>query len=52
MNEMIFAFECKVDDSWEEQFRSGEHDTLGACGQRPQRSPKGEHKFWQMNRWS
>jgi hypothetical protein len=26
LNEMIFAFECKVDDSWEEKFRSGEHD--------------------------
>ena len=26
MNEMIFAFECKLDDSWEEKFRSGEHD--------------------------
>lgn len=26
LNEMIFAFECKVDDSWEEKFRSGEFD--------------------------
>ena len=26
MDEMIFAFEHKVDDSWEEQFRSGDHD--------------------------
>ena len=26
MDEMIFAFEHKVDDSWEEQFRSGKHD--------------------------
>ena len=26
LNEMIFAFECKVDDSWEEKFRSGEMD--------------------------
>ena len=26
MDEMIFAFECKVDDSWEDKFRSGEHD--------------------------
>lgn len=26
MDEMIFAFECKVDDSWENAFRSGEID--------------------------
>lgn len=26
MSEMIFAFECKLDDSWEDQFHSGEHD--------------------------
>jgi hypothetical protein len=23
---MIFAFECKVDDSWQDEFRSGEFD--------------------------
>jgi len=26
LDEMIFAFECKVDDSWEEAFCSGKHD--------------------------
>ena len=26
LDEMIFAFECKVDNSWEEKFRSGEID--------------------------
>lgn len=26
LNEMIFAFESKLDDSWEEQFESGESD--------------------------
>lgn len=26
MDEMIFAFECKVDDSWEDAFREGEID--------------------------
>jgi len=26
MDEMIFAFESKIDDSWEEQFESGESD--------------------------
>jgi len=28
LDEMIFAFTCKVDDSWEEQFRSGVHDII------------------------
>ena len=27
MDEMIFAFESRLDDRWEEQFYSGEHDT-------------------------
>lgn len=27
LDEMIFAFEHKIDDSWEEEFRSGEFDT-------------------------
>jgi hypothetical protein len=26
LDEMIQAFECKVDDSWEDQYRSGVHD--------------------------
>lgn len=26
MSEMIFAFQCKVDDDWQEKFCSGEHD--------------------------
>jgi hypothetical protein len=26
MDEMIQAFECKVNDNWEDQYRSGEHD--------------------------
>ena len=28
LDEMIFAFECKVDDSWEDKFHSGAHDIL------------------------
>jgi hypothetical protein len=28
LDEMIQAFECKVDDKWEDQYRSGEHDFL------------------------
>ena len=30
LDEMIFAFEHKVDDSWEEEFRSGEIDWIEA----------------------
>ena len=26
MDEMIFAFECKLDDSWEDAYREGEID--------------------------
>jgi hypothetical protein len=49
MNEMIFAFSCKVDDSWEEQFRSGEHDTVWVPVDKDHNEvPKGEHKFWEM----
>jgi hypothetical protein len=28
LDEMIFAFEHYVDDTWEEAFRSGEHDMI------------------------
>ena len=28
LDEMIFAFECKLDDSWEDAFRSGEMDIV------------------------
>jgi hypothetical protein len=49
MGEMIFAFECKVDDSWEDEFRSGEHDItwipVDADGNEV---PKGEHRYFQM----
>ena len=51
MNEMIFAFECKVDDSWQDAFREGEHDILwvpvDADGNEV---PKGEHKYTEMRR--
>lgn len=26
LDEMIFAFECKLDDSWQDEFRSGKYD--------------------------
>ena len=49
MSEMIFAFECKTDDSWEEEFRSGDIDMLwvpvDADGNEV---PKGEHNFYEM----
>ena len=49
LDEMIFAFECKVDDSWEEEFRSGVHDYITVPVDRDGNEvPKGEHKFWQM----
>jgi hypothetical protein len=51
MSEMIFAFECKVDDSWENAYRSGEHDIkwipIDADGNEV---PKGEHKYYQMGK--
>ncbi len=51
IDEMIFAFECKLDDSWEDQFRSGDIDMqwipVDAEGNEV---PKGEHKYYQMNR--
>ena len=49
MDEMIFAFECKVDDSWEDAFRKGDIDLLwvpvDAAGNEV---PKGEHKYYEM----
>ena len=49
MDEMIFAFECKVDDSWEDAFREGEHDLLWIPVDREGNEvPKGEHKYYQM----
>ena len=49
LNEMIFAFEHKVDDSWEDAYRSGEHDILWVPVDKDGNEvPKGEHKFYQM----
>jgi hypothetical protein len=49
MDEMIFAFNCKVDDSWEEAFRSGVLDVVTVPVDKDGNEvPKGEHKFWQM----
>jgi len=49
MDEMIFAFECKVDDSWQDAYRSGEHDLLWIPVDKDGNEvPKGEHKHYQM----
>ena len=49
MNEMIFAFECKIDDSWENAFRQGEIDMLWVpVDVHGNEVPKGEHKYYQM----
>jgi hypothetical protein len=49
MGEMIFAFECKVDDSWQDAFRSGVIDmTTVPVDETGNEVPKGEHKYYQM----
>ena len=49
MNEMIFAFECKVDDSWQDGYRSGEIDWISVPVDKDGNEvPKGEHKHYQM----
>jgi hypothetical protein len=51
MDEMIFAFEHRLDDSWQDAFRSGEHDIkwipVDADGNEV---PKGDHKYYQMGK--
>lgn len=51
MDEMIFAFEHKLDDSWQDEFRKGNHDIkwipVDAMGNEV---PKGEHKYYQMGK--
>ena len=49
MAEMIFAFECKIDDSWEDAFRSGEIDWISVpVDVNGNEVPKGEHRYYQM----
>lgn len=51
MNEMIFAFECKVDNSWEDEFRSGKHDIKWIpVDKEGNEVPKGEHKYTRMGK--
>lgn len=51
ISEMIFAFERRLDDSWQDNFRSGEHDILwvpvDADGNEV---AKGKHKYYRMDR--
>lgn len=51
MDEMIFAFEHRLDDSWQDQYRSGEHDLVwtpvDADGNEV---PRGEHRYFRMDR--
>jgi hypothetical protein len=49
LGEMIFAFEHKADDSWEENFRSGEIDMLWVPVDRDGNEvPKGDHSYYKM----
>lgn len=49
LNEMIFAFEHKINDDWQDEFRSGEMDMkwvpVDADGKEV---PRGEHKYYTM----
>ena len=49
MDEMIFAFNCKTDDSWEDAFRSGVIDmTTVPVDEAGNEVAKGEHRYYQM----
>ena len=49
LDEMIFAFECKIDDSWQEKFCSGEIDmTWIPVDKEGNEVPKGQHTHYQM----
>jgi hypothetical protein len=49
LDEMIFAFEHKVDDSWQDEFRSGVADYITVPVDKDGNEvPKGEHKYYQM----
>lgn len=49
LDEMIFAFEHRLDDSWEDAFCSGEIDWISVPVDKDGNEvPKGEHKFYQM----
>ena len=50
LDEMIFAFECELDDSWENEFRSGEMDLVWKPVDREGNPvPEAEAKLFQMD---
>jgi hypothetical protein len=51
MDEMIFAFEHSLDDSWQDAFRSGTHDMISVPVDADGNVvPKGEHKYYRMDK--
>ena len=49
MNEMIFAFEHRLDESWQDAYRSGKIDHVMVPVDRDGNEvPKGEHKYYRM----
>lgn len=49
LDEMIFAFEHKLDDSWQDAYRSGEIDMLWVpVDKEGNEVPKGQHQYYQM----
>jgi hypothetical protein len=51
MDEMIFAFEHHLDESWQDAYRSGEHDMVWVPIDRDGNEvPKGEHAYYRMDR--
>jgi hypothetical protein len=51
LNEMIFAFEHKLNRDWEDAYRSGEHDMIWIPVDKDGNEvPKGDHQFYQMKR--
>jgi len=50
MEEMIFAFQCKIDDSWQDAFRSGDFDMAWLPVDREGNPmPEDQAKFYQWN---
>ena len=51
LDEMIFAFDHKINREWEDAYRSGEHDMLWVPVDKDGNEvPKGDHQFFQMKR--
>ena len=51
MDEMIHAFESLVDDSWQEQYHSGEHDLVWTpVDAKGNEVARGEHQYYRMDR--